>query len=491
MVRNYKRTSSRQNWDEAAMASAVEAVNKGDMGIKNASRVFNVPKTTLRRRVRGKNKRVSGSRKDLGGRAPVLSEEAEQDLVAYIIQMEEMFFGLTMEDVRRLAYQLAERNGMLPPNDSRDSFGQDWLKGFLKRHPEITPRTPEATSAARARGFNREIVRQFFDMYETVIDKYQFLPQNIYNVDETGITTVQGNAGKVLAMKGRRQVGCLTSGERGQLVTVVVCMNVTGSFIPPLFIFPRQRMKAELMDGSPPGSICVCHPSGWMQMDIFGQWFEHFLTTSGASKLNPVLLILDGHSTHVRNLSVINKARDRGVVIVCLPPHCSHKIQPLDVSFMKPLSTYYNTEVTKWLRSHPGRTVSVFQIAQLLTPAFQKAATAQTAANGFRKTGLWPVNRDIFEDHEFAPSEITNRQLSESPAISSSEPCQEPLESTPAQAVPGPQLIEQPLPEPSFSSSSPAQEALNSTVEPETAACPASTSGAGHSLSKQIFGNLV
>ena len=238
MVRNYKRTSSRQNWDEAAMASAVEAVKKGDMGIKNASRVFNVPKTTLRRRVRGKNKRVSGSRKDLGGRAPVLSEEGEQDLVAYIIRMEEMFFGLTMEDVRRLAYQLAERNGMLPPNDSRDSFGQDWLKGFLKRHPEITPRTPEATSAARARGFNREIVRQFFDMYETEIDKYQFLPQNIYNVDETGITTVQGNAGKVLAMKGRRQVGCLTSGERGQLVTVVVCMNVTGSFIPPLFIFP-------------------------------------------------------------------------------------------------------------------------------------------------------------------------------------------------------------------------------------------------------------
>jgi len=198
----------------------------------------------------------------------------------------------------------------------------------------------------------------------------------------------------------------------------------------------------------------MVHPSGWMQMDIFGQWFYHFLTTSGASKLNPVLLILDGHSTHVRNLSVINKARDRGVVIVCLPPHCSHKIQPLDVSFMKPLSTYYNTEVTKWLRSHPGRTVSVFQIAQLLTPAFQKAATAQTAANGFRKTGLWPVNRDIFEDHEFAPSEITNRQLSESPAISSSEPSQEPLESTPAQAVPGPQLIEQPLPEPSFSSSS-------------------------------------
>lgn len=83
-------------------------------------------------------------------------------------------------------------------------------------------------------------------------------------------------------------------------------------------------------------------------------------------------------------------------------------MQPLDVSFMKLLSTYYNSEVSKWLRNHPGRVVSTFHIAQLLTPAFQKAATTLTAANGFRKTGLWPVNRDVFKDHEFAPSEPTN-----------------------------------------------------------------------------------
>src|SRR5688572_27487890 len=99
-------------------------------------------------------------------------------------------------------------------------------------------------------------------MYESLIDKNHFTPNNIYNIDETGMTTVQGTGAKILALKGRRQVGCLTSAERGQLVTVVACMNVTGLFVPPLFIFPRHRMKAELMDGSPSGSICVCHPSG-------------------------------------------------------------------------------------------------------------------------------------------------------------------------------------------------------------------------------------
>lgn len=415
MVRHYKRKSARQAWDESAMTNAVDAVKRGEMGIKKASAVYNVPKTTLRRRARNKNKRASEGKKDLGGRQPILCEAMETDLVRYIVKMEEMFFGLTMEDVRKLAYQIAVRNNMIEgtsgPYVNKDSFGQDWLKGFLKRHPEITPRTPEATSAARARGFNREVVGQFFDVYEKLMDKYKFQPQNIFNVDETGMTTVQGTGAKILAMKGRRQVGCLTSAERGQLVTVVICMSVTGSFIPPFFIFPRTRMKAELMDGAPPGSMCMCHPSGWMQLEIFSQWFDHFVTCSGASQSNPVLLILDGHSTHVRNLEVINKARLHGVVIICLPPHCSHKIQPLDVSFMKPLSTYYNSEVTKWLRNHPGRTVSTFQVAQLLTPAFQKAATAQTAANGFRKTGLWPVNRDVFEEHEFAPSEPTDRPM--------------------------------------------------------------------------------
>lgn len=399
------------------MAKALEAVEKSEMGIKKASVAFGVPCTTLRRRARKRNKRANDSKKDLGGRQPLLSVLLETDLVTYIVKMEEMFFGLTMEDVRKLGFQVAKRNGLIEVNDSedddkKDSFGQDWLRGFLKRHPEISPRTPEATSAARARGFNREIVGKFFDMYEKLIDKHNFPPQNIFNVDETGMTTVQGNASKILALKGRRQVGCLTSAERGQLVTFVVCMSVTGTYIPPLFIFPRKRMKAELMDECPPGSICVCHPSGWMQLDIFSQWFDHFITCSGASKNNPMLLILDGHSTHVRNLDVINKARDNGVVIMCLPPHCSHKMQPLDVSFMKPLSTYYNAEVSKWLRNHPGRVVTTFQVAQLITPAFQKAATAQTAANGFRKTGLWPVNRDIFEDHEYAPSEPTDRPLS-------------------------------------------------------------------------------
>lgn len=224
---------------------------------------------------------------------------------------------------------------------------------------------------------------------------------------------MQSKPSKILARTERRQVGKLTSSERGQTVTTEICLSVTGNFIPPLFILPRVRMKMELMNGAPPGSIYACHKSGWMQMDIFTTWFKHFIRSSGASKDNPVLLILDGHATHAKNLDVIDTARENGVVMLCLPPHCSHRMQPLDVNFMKPISTYYDQELEKWLRNNQGRVVTTFQVAELFGHAYMKAATAQIAASGFHKTGIHPTKRDIFLPHEFEAAEATDRPIKE------------------------------------------------------------------------------
>ncbi|KAK6182566.1 hypothetical protein SNE40_010220 [Patella caerulea] len=201
--------------------------------------------------------------------------------------MEEMMFGNTTADVRRLAYQLAVQNNIKHRFDEdKKMAGKDWVESFLKRHPNLSLTTPEATSAARAKGFNKTAVNKFFDLLESLMDEHQFAPNNIYNVDETGLSTVQSRPSKIIAKKRRRQVGSLTSAERGELVTAEICMSATGSFVPPLFIFPRVRMKPELMDGAPPGSLAQCHHSGWMQLDIFTTWFRHFIKVSGATKDN-------------------------------------------------------------------------------------------------------------------------------------------------------------------------------------------------------------
>jgi hypothetical protein len=76
---------------------------------------------------------------------------------------------------------------------------------------------------------------------------------------------------------------------------------------------------------------------------------------------------------------------------------------------MSPLSTYYSSEVQRWMQQHPGRPITISQIGKLFGNAFRKAASIQTAVNGFKKTGVHPINPEIFEDWMFEPAETTNR----------------------------------------------------------------------------------
>jgi len=63
----------------------------------------------------------------------------------------------------RLAYQRAARNEIKNWFYKRDrKAGRKWSKNFLRRHPQISVRTPEGFSLSRARGFTLESVAQFF-----------------------------------------------------------------------------------------------------------------------------------------------------------------------------------------------------------------------------------------------------------------------------------------------------------------------------------------
>ena len=135
----------------------------------------------------------------------------------------DIYFGLSPLEIRRLALDYAQSlNLNIPASWVENGLaGYDWFKGFMKRHSSfISIRTPEATSLARISGFNKPKVNDFFDNLQSLMDRYHFTPGQIYNADETGITTVQ-KPNRVVARKGVKQVGRVTSFERGTLVTLV------------------------------------------------------------------------------------------------------------------------------------------------------------------------------------------------------------------------------------------------------------------------------
>lgn len=108
--------------------------------------------------------------------------------------------------------------------------GFDWSSNFRKRNPILSIRKPEDTSLSRAINYNLVNVKFFMDKYASVLTKYKLEAHEIYNIDETGITT-EHNLGKIVAQRDKQQIVAIMSAERGTLVTMCLAVNTVRNFI--------------------------------------------------------------------------------------------------------------------------------------------------------------------------------------------------------------------------------------------------------------------
>ena len=92
--------------------------------------------------------------KHLGRYKTLFSEAQEKKLVDHLLHLEERLLGITLSDLRNVAFELAEKNKILHVfNMEKRMAGKGWLYGFLKHHPVLALCDPEKTSMARAKRF--------------------------------------------------------------------------------------------------------------------------------------------------------------------------------------------------------------------------------------------------------------------------------------------------------------------------------------------------
>jgi len=422
MVRHYQRKSDKGSFSQENMKSAVEAVLKHGTKYMTAAKLFHVDRMTLKRHTSMQLKNPSVSHKACYSHAQVFSATEENMLADYLLQASKMHYGLSTRMTRKLAFQFAGANSKRMPASWTDNAiaGVDWLHGFMTRMPQLSLRSPEATSLARSTAFNRHNIDMFFNNLNEVRSRHQYGPEDIYNVDESGLVTVQKPV-KVIANKGTRQVGRMTSAERGTLVTICCAVNAIGNAVPPLFVFPRVNFKSHMLTGAPVGSVGVANVSGWMTADNFLEWMKHFFQHTKCSLEHPVLLLLDNHESHV-SVACLDLAKENGITLLTFPPHCSHKLQPLDRSVFGPLKKFYNASCDSWLMSNP-RPMTIYDISSIVSLPYSQAFTQKNIKAGFAVVGIEPYSRNVFHDDEFLGSAVTDRpDLPSTSAITAQPP---------------------------------------------------------------------
>lgn len=342
----------------------------------------------------------------------IMNASMEKELAQYLATCSTMNYGLTFPDARKFSFELAVANSLkIPPNWIKNSMaGKDWMSSFIKRH-HLSLRKPEPCSLARNTSFNQHNVNEFMKNLQTVFEREPSLavePNRIYNLDETAVTTVCSPP-RIIAAKGTHQVNKVTSTERGEMTTLCCMVNASGNFLPPAMIFPRVNFKDEFVKDAPPSTLGLAAKSPWMTGLLFVKVLEHFVKYAKCTKEEKALLILDNHASHLHP-NVIEFAIDNGVILLTLPPHCSHRMQPLDVSVFGPFNTYYASAMESFHMHYPGVFVKLKDIGKFVNEAFNRSMTPSNIQSGFRKPGIYPFNKHAFSDADFAPSAITEKE---------------------------------------------------------------------------------
>ena len=199
---------------------------------------------------------------------------------------------------------------------------------------------------------------------------------------------------------------CRSSTQDGnrEFITLVACVSALGTRLPPTLLYKGASRdlqdswvkKLDDCDDLFFGSI----QNGWTNNAYGLKWLEEVFEprTRPIRLTQRRLLIVDSHSSYI-NLRFIEYAWNHSILILLLPPHSTHRLQPLDVNCFQPLATKYQVYLDQWLSKSLGHVhLTKRNFYEIFRPAWLDSFTPYNIQGGFQKAGIWPFKLDIVLD---------------------------------------------------------------------------------------------
>jgi hypothetical protein len=350
---------------------------------KRAASIYNIPRMTMRDRRAGKP-----ARRDCQPNSKKLTQLEEEVIIRYILNLDQRGFAPTYAAVRDMADKLLAARGA-------GQVGQKWPANFVKRTNSLKTRFNRAYDRQRALCENPMLIRSWFELVEQTKAKYSILNEDVFNFDEAGF--MMGKIMTQLVVTGSERRGrpkAIQPGNR-KWTTVIQGINAAGWAIPPFIIFAgKHHLSAWYEEDIPRDWAIAVSDNGWTTNKIGVEWLKHFIKHLESKMVGARrLLILDSHESH-HSLEFQELCKENNIYTLCMPPHSSHLLQPLDVGCFSPLKRAYSREIEDLIRHHINH-ITKLEFLPAFKAAFQRSFTSANICSAFRGAGLVPLQPDV------------------------------------------------------------------------------------------------
>jgi hypothetical protein len=352
-----------------------------------------------------------------------LTPQEEQALVEYVLRLADNGYPLPVKLLRSLALIIVRQRSstfqIIDPSLEVRPPGKNWPQGFYRRHPQLKARRLRAIDWKRDGRQIEDKARHRFAIIGRELADSAVLPENVYNMDETGVLLSVLNSLKVLVNKDDLRKHRGTTVKR-TLVTAIECISADGWFLHPLIIWPATTHRSSWTTHATPGWHFACSKTGYTNTEISLYWMKYVFDPQTRDRAGdrPRLLICDGFGTH-ESLEVMKFCFANRIILCRLPSHTSHKLQPCDVGVFGPLKTAYRTEVEQTCRAGVS-TIGKPHFTYLYDRARKEAFTPRNIRSAWSKSGLFPFDPSrVLRDCQASQPETQTTIPVDPPTVSS------------------------------------------------------------------------
>lgn len=343
--------------------------------ISQAAKDLSVPYERLRSRYHG---RLAKSGLRSGNN--LLSVEQEAAVIKYIDYLDRLHLPIT-----RARLTLCVNGILSQSHGDQDSdapvISEQWVKRFLRRHPELHIGRQKTIEMARKDTHDPELVDDWYQHFEKVIKDNGIQSSDIYSTAETGFRIGVGPDQWVITHVGRDT-------DRESL-TAIEAMSTDDFVAPPMFILNENKRMESWFEHLQGDESIAASETGTSNDIIAYQWIQRFHdATRSRTRGTHRLLVLDGHDSYC-TYEVLMFCQSVNIIPFFLLPHTSHLCQPLDVGVFQAYENHHLQPIANASIAgcnETSKTELLNAIGELRRFAFEMSSIK----TGWQESGLFP-----------------------------------------------------------------------------------------------------